>query len=113
MNYKEEIVTGDVTSWRRAYQIITNNAHQQMPTVTFLEEDRTLLPGGRTMVTNNTSCGVDFSTPMRELPLINPETGEVIGIAHDIDFQIMMFSLYMRTVTDRDNYVPPVQEGDI
>ena len=108
MDYREANANGPVKSWRRTHGINVINAYQQMPTIQFQEEDRTMLPNGQTMVTNNTAVEGDFSDPTATFPLIDPNTGATIGQAAHQDVYVMLFSLYMSLAAIRDNPVAPV-----
>lgn len=48
-NYKEIILEGTETSWRRAINVTVNNPYNQAPTLIFEEEDITVLPSGKTI----------------------------------------------------------------
>lgn len=103
MDYREQTAEGRVKSWRRAYSVQIVNAHGQIPRIIFHEEDRTALPDGRSMVTNNTSCEDTFTDPNAEFPIIHHETGEKLGTATHGTVYTLLFSLYMATASKRDN----------
>ena len=108
MDYRETNDNGPVKSWRRAHTINVLNPYKQMPTIQFHEEDRTMLPDGRTMVTNNTAVECEFSDPSKTFPLLHPVTGEVIGQAAYQDVYVMLFSLYMALAGERDKLATDV-----
>ena len=111
MDYREETVDGTVKSWRRAYSVTVINAYAQTPTIQFGEEDRTTLPDGRSMVTNNTSVGTALDDPTKAFPILHPITGEVIGQATYQDVYVTLFSLYMALAAERDNPTPVINQG--
>lgn len=101
MNYKEEITNGNITSWRRSHRLTISNPYNQAPKIVFDEEDRTAIPDGRSMVTNNTSIEADFD-PDKTFKIINPMTGEEIGESNYQNLYVLLFSLYISLANERD-----------
>ena len=109
-NYREENSSGEIISWRRAYEIRILAPFRQAPKAQFNEEDLTLLPDGRTMVTNNTSVECIFDNPERIINAVNRETGEVVGQFPIGLLDAMLTGIYLEEAQKRDSYVPPVIE---
>lgn len=111
MLYKEQ----DAKLYTRVCDIIINNPHEGMglhPSIRFNEEyavvelDGTVKPQGPAGL-----CMQEFRADNATTPfdLLHPETGAVIGSATFQDLQVMLFSLYFHTATERDN--APVEPG--
>jgi len=126
MNYQETNISGEVKSWRRAHTITSINPHNGVLTEKFDEEDRILLPDGRSMVTNNTSCEASYDLN-GEMPLRNPSDGSPLspemcayifasmasGTLTHIQYYIIRYSVYMDVAMKRDYLLanPPVVEA--
>ncbi len=73
-NYKEEIVEGAITKWRRmSHGSIFNEA---VPRIEMHEEDRTSLPDGQQISSYVGALSYQMTDPSVEIPLINPDTFE-------------------------------------
>lgn len=102
-NYKEQ--TSQAVAWQRAYQVVIDNKLNTIPNITFYEEEVVLLPAGHV---NKTAGHITelLQDPINEFPLLNPETGDVVGTAKYMDCYVLLHSLYMYLVNKRDN--PPI-----
>lgn len=106
-NYKETDVSGK--SWQRCKEVIVTNplagdinlvGVALVPKAVFVEEEVVDLAGLR-MRRDVGSCELIY-VPGTQVPLLNPLTGQTIGsFTHD-QFQAMLFSLYIQSVTERD-----------
>lgn len=101
-NYKEEIIDGQITKWRRADRIQINNAYGQVPNIVFTEIEQTSLPDGQQIRKQTDSLRSLFDNPTGEFDLLNPETGDVIGVGQYQDMYVMLYSLYMKLAEERD-----------
>ena len=73
-NYKEEVVEGSITSWRRmSHGAVFNEA---IPRIELHDEDRTVLPDGKVINSYVGSLTYAMTDPTVEIPLIDPETFE-------------------------------------
>lgn len=103
MNYKEATVNGTV--WQRAHDINISNQYNQIPVITFYEEEM-LETNGTTYQKPIGNIRETMENPLEEFPLINPLDGTPIGTAKYMDLQVMLFSLYLYLADLRDN--PPI-----
>jgi hypothetical protein len=102
MNYKENAVSGTV--WQRAHDINISNQYNQVPVITFYEEEM-MEANGTTYQKEIGNIRESMTDPYAAFPLINPNDGTTIGTAHYYELQIMLFSLYLHLAGLRDN--PP------
>jgi hypothetical protein len=74
MNYKEEVVAGEITKWRRmSHGVLTNG---EIPKIELHDEDRTVLPDGTSISQYVGALTYAMTDPTVEIPLIDPETFE-------------------------------------
>lgn len=73
-NYKEEVVEGAITSWRRMSHGTVFN--EVIPRIELHDEDRTVLPDGKIINSYVGSLSYALTDPAVEIPLIDPETFE-------------------------------------
>jgi len=74
MNYKEEIVEGAITKWRRmSHGVVTNS---DVPKIELHDEDVTVLPDGSRISQYVGSLPYSMTDPTVEIPLVDPETFE-------------------------------------
>ena len=104
-NYKEETITGDITSWVRAKTVIIKNDYLSSPTIEFEEErkatllDETIIEFPLAI----TPIFAVFTDSTKTIALVNPETGESLGTTATYgDLQIIMHSLYLQLAAERD-----------
>lgn len=78
MNYQENIIQSEMTTWRRlSYGSIYN---EPTPRIELFDEDRSVLPDGR--IINSPvpqSLSYLMTDPSTEIPLIDPSTYEPTG----------------------------------
>lgn len=104
-DYRESSVTGAMTTWRRAANVTISNPYGGIPTLTFYEEDKIRLPDGTTMSgpgVRDPQIRISFNVPLTEFPLVNPATGEQIGMARHQDLYVLLYSLYLDLAAKRD-----------
>lgn len=99
-NYKEAAITG--TKWQRANKITISNPHVGLPSISFAEEDLTVLSDGRMTNTPLSTLDQAFDNPATVFNLVNPLDGTVIGTATYQDVYVMMFSIYAALAAARD-----------
>lgn len=105
-NYKESSISG--TSWTRSNTVVIANPYNGIPSISFREEEifsigeeNVTRPIPESMINPLIEYLSDQST---EFDLIHPETDEVIGVAHYMDIYVMLYSMYRRLSTRRDNF---------
>ena len=75
MNYKETVIEGDITTWRRLSHGSIYN--EPIPRIELFDEDCSVLPDGRVINTPMPySLGYLMTDPSVEIPLIDPATFE-------------------------------------
>ena len=107
-NYKQTSVTGE--SWIRANRVVVENPFGGAPSIGFAEE-RVFNIGGESVTQPSGNVGTYF-TPFNannEFNILNPETGEVVGVAKYSDVYVMLHSLYIHLATIRDASETPVE----
>ena len=113
-NYKQTSIVGD--SWIRARRVVVENPYQGRPTISFVEEKVINLPGNTplTFLTGGLKETLTTVNATQEFNLVNPITGDVIGVATLQDVQVMLHSLYYHLAAVRDaGQVPTVTEGGV
>ena len=102
-DYKEQNITGDIKSWRRCKKIEVLNPYNAMPSMIFHEEDVSKLPDNRDIKSEVIShILTNFSTPLKEFNLLNPNDNSVIGTAKHQDVYVLLYSLYINLASKRD-----------
>lgn len=98
-DYRGELVTGK--RWRRAARVTILNAYMSPATVSFDEEEVTELEGKvATRGTETLSMVVDLAA---QVPLMNPETGEPLGVSiAQRDVYVALYSVYRMLAEQRD-----------
>lgn len=107
-NYKEAALTG--TKWVRSPRVTVSNPYGGAPSVCFEEEEITLLSDGRTNNAQYGQVGAMMTDPATEIPLIHPETGASLGTGTHGQLHVLLYSLYMALVAERDNAPEPDPE---
>lgn len=97
--YKEQIGTG--TTWTRCKTVQIENPLTGTPFAHFIEA-RCASVGGMSSEQFSDTLHKSFD-PVAEIPMRNPETGELTGsvVTQDHLYQIL-YSLYMQAALDRD-----------
>lgn len=95
------------TAWTRCYRITIENPGTQPPLVRFAEEDIAIVGSKRF-----TTPAGELVVPVvleKEIELVNPETGELIGqtITH-AQLYVMLHSAYLQSAKERDIANMPV-----
>lgn len=105
MLYKEETVA----VYTRASDIMINNPLPSSglpPQIRFNEERAVISPDGglRSLGGFHGVCGMELThdNGNNKFPLLNPETGEVIGESSYLDVQVLLYSLYKHATHLRD-----------
>jgi len=104
-NYKE--ITGTGTSWRRAKKVIIDNpAHSSLPkTALFIEEDAVSI--NEKIISTDAGSVTAYFNPQDGIELRDPQTGEKTGVIVGQTYLYqLLYSLYMQTAENRDNYKP-------
>jgi len=99
--YREEQITG--YKWVRSNKVSISNQYGGVPTITFGEEEITILSDGRT--TNLPLIGLSetMSDPTQEFPLVNPITAEELGSSASYqELYVILHSLYIHLAKKRD-----------
>ena len=99
-NYKETTVNG--LSYQRARLVQITNEHEKVPTVTFVEEEITLV-GDKKIHADVAQITANFETD-GVINWLNPETDEPMNISttHQ-ELRIILYSLYKQKAFERDN----------
>jgi hypothetical protein len=98
-DYKSSVVAG--SKWQRSYQVVINNKHQTVPSITFYEEE--IVDTGFGVMSQHVShITRDLNDPAATFDLINPLDGSVVGSATFQDVYILLASLYLKLAADRD-----------
>ena len=110
MNYKESIVAGEMTTWRRLSHGSIYN--EPVPRIELFDEDRSVLPDGR--VINSPvpySLGYHMTDPSVAIPLIDPTTYEPTGQTITAgEVWLAMASVYIWLARQRDE--PAVEPAE-
>ena len=101
-NYRESNVTG--VTWQRCHRIDIRNPYEEQKFAVFLEEEITDLGNDKIVKSPAGQILADFTDPTTVVNLINPETGDALGISTTYqDIYIMLHSLYIQLATQRDS----------
>jgi hypothetical protein len=100
-NYKEQTISGNLTSWLRSYKVEIINNHLENPSIRFLEEKKTLMPDGSYLSKGNGALTEDYD-PERVITLIHPETNQVIGQTTLTNLHVILYSYYIDLANKRD-----------
>jgi hypothetical protein len=104
-DYREQTIEGNIKTWRRAYKIICENPYNEVPSISFHEEEKVQLPDGSVLnvpIHGQASVSQALNDPTEVIPLISPITGEQIGTATYGDLYAMIYSLYIHLALERD-----------
>jgi hypothetical protein len=104
-NYREQTVSETIEGqkWTRAYNVNVSNRLDEIPSITFAEEEVTQLSNGTKSFGSNSSISESFANPNTEFELLNPITGLPVGIYSKYsDVYVMLYSMYMHLATIRD-----------
>jgi len=97
-NYKQSDVAG--TQWQRCNQLWINNPYNEVPTINMCEE---VVVQAGTEVFKQPTTGMSFPfDPTEVIPLLHPETGEVLGETTGMDIYVALWSLYAKRAAERD-----------
>jgi hypothetical protein len=88
-------------SWQRSNKVTVENELDQVPVITFSEEEVVLIKGNK-VVLNRVLLQENMGDPSKTFDLLNPETDEIIGSASYTQIYIMLYSLYKKLALDRD-----------
>lgn len=103
--YREEQLNG-VVQYRRAFAINCANPIVGVPSVAFNEEDVIVLSDETRYTKFVGSINISMDNPELEMPLVNPVTGESLGITFTAQqLYLMLGSAYLYFADLRDN--PP------
>ena len=103
--YKEKQITG--TEFKRAASIIINNNIEDSPVVTFVEE-KAIVIDGQTIQTPCENLVKKITDFTQSIPLLHPETGNVIGTVTFAEIYAALYSAYIFYANERDNRLKPV-----
>lgn len=94
MKYREEVIEGQISTWRRARQIILDNPHNAAPQATCYETEITVLPSGDCIEKSVDTQSYALTDPAVEIPVIDPETYETTAQTFTAgEFQLMAASV--------------------
>lgn len=100
-NYKESVIEGEVTKWRRMSHGVIYNS--EVPKIELHDEDRTVLPDGTSFSAYVGSLDYAMTDPAIEIPLIDPETWEQTEITMTAGkIWLAMASVYIWLAKQRD-----------
>lgn len=106
-NYREQQLSG--SKWVRSNTVNISNPYQGLPVVRFGEEEITELSDGKRVNTPLGDLVEPFSDPTKIFPLVNPLTGEALGVSSSYqDVYVLLHSLYIALAAQRDT--PPAPE---
>ena len=113
MNYKQQINSGDMVSWRRCDEININNPLNGIPQIAFHEEDIKSLPNGEIIKQPVGNLYEHFTSENfnKTFNVLNPADDSVIRQLTYAEVYAVMYSLYLHLADLRDN--PPVIEQAI
>lgn len=99
-NYRESSITAG-TVWRRSYEVIIKNNYNEIPEITFNEEE--IVDTGTTILNKPVShIHKMMDDPSVTFNLLHPITGDVLGTATYQDAYVMLSSLYQALAAERD-----------
>lgn len=99
--YRESPITG--RKRMRSYRVTAHNPANGARAIEFAEEWLTELDDGRYINEPAGSIRRDFTDPTAQFALLNPETGEPVGLsATYLQVYVMLHSLYMHLAAQRD-----------
>lgn len=80
--YQEEIrpISGQVVTYKRVSDFRGKNTYNQIPSIEFLTESITVWPDGEYITKPVRKVGLSLSDPNIQIPLLDPATGETIGM---------------------------------
>lgn len=104
--YQQNSVSGQVTNWKRANQIVISNPVNGAPTVIFVEEIATQLPDGSIIVKPSTQIQNEVTDMSISFTLIDPTTGNIVGTMTYGQLYASMYSLYLSLAATRDTNTP-------
>jgi len=108
-NYKQSNIAG--TEWTRSHRVQIDNPYGGTPTIVFHEQRAIALADGQviTIPADPAFAEIVFN-PSTQIPLVNPFTGDPLfdadgnrQYASHIEVYILLHSLYMQAVNQRDN----------
>ena len=100
MLYKQK--TTSVEKYVRSNQFVGFNELGELPRIQFLEEEVSTDQDGNIDKRPCSTVEGDFSTPLEEYPLRNPETDEIIGTTTDQQLYVLLYSKYRQLGILRD-----------
>lgn len=107
--YQETVETGE--AWRRAREINVTNLLNEVPAITFREEDVVVLSSGKRVsnMVGSVSEELTENNVDESFQLINPETGEPIAdqFGSYQQVQVLVHSLYIHMAQKRDSVLIP------
>ncbi len=105
-NYDQNVVSGDVTSWKRCNQMVIQNPLNGPPVAYFREEMAVALPGGSMVVSPPNPPTPDIAVAASDLSvtfnLIDPNSGSVVGTMSYAVLYTALYSLYLASAATRD-----------
>lgn len=113
--YNKKVITGEMTTWTRANQIIINNIAGQNNTVLFQQEVIKVLPDKEVIKTQIDSIAKDIVDINEIFELLNPITGEPVGVKMSYgQLAAAIYSIYVATAeADRIAKEPVVEPGPV
>lgn len=113
MNYKEQVNSGSMITWRRCDEININNPLNGMPQIAFHEEDVKSLPNGEIIKQSVGNLYEHFTMDNSNtiFNVLNPADDSVLRQSTYGEVYAVMYSLYLHLAGLRDN--PPVVEQTV
>lgn len=104
MKYREEIIEGQISTWRRARQMVLDNPHNAVPQATCYETEITVLPSGDYMEKSVATHAYALTDTTVEIPVIDPETYEPTAQTFTAgEFQLMAASVALWMMRGSNN----------
>jgi len=103
-NYKQSDINSGA-AWTRAYQVLVENPYNQIPTITFNEEE--IVDTGTTVMSKHVyALQKEMTDPSATFDIINPIDGSVIGTSSYQEVYVLLSSLYIALAAERDANIP-------
>jgi hypothetical protein len=101
-NYKQSIVSGEITSWIRSNTVNISNEYGAIPSISFGEQKITVLPDGTLLCEKRPPIIEMFSDPSKSFDILSPENDAVLGSSTYMELYVLVYSLYRKLANDRD-----------
>lgn len=101
-SYRESVISG--TKWQRACRVVIENPLDHDPTVTYVEEEVSVMADGARAHRLVDRLAMTIDDPSLMIPMVDPETNEVTETQYPLQLaQWILYSLYFYLAGKRDN----------